>query len=167
MKLQFLPLWLSTQQFICRGDIVDDQANPSIICFFLKRSKCDQFGTGVEVFIGKTGKPVCPVTAVLAYLSSRGDGPGPFFKDSHGKPLTKSMFIREVRSALTSMGLQANPFAGHSFRIGAATAAAQAGLEDSVIQALGRWSSATFLLYIRIPREQLAPLSALIASTCS
>ena len=150
------------------GDVaVDDLDNPSVIRFFLKRSKCDQFGTGVEVFVGKTGKPVCPVTAVLAYLSSRGDAPGPFFKDSHGKPLTKSVFIREVRSALTSMGLPANQFAGHSFRIGAATAAAQAGLEDSVIQALGRWSSAAFLLYIRMPREQLAPLSARIASACS
>ena len=150
------------------GDVaVDDLANPSVIRFFLKRSKCDQFGSGVEVFVGKTGKPVCPVTAVLAYLSSRGDAPGPFFKDSHGKPLTKSVFIREVRSALTTMGLPANQFAGHSFRIGAATAAAQAGLEDSVIQALGRWSSAAFLLYIRMPREQLSPLSARIAAACS
>ena len=145
---------------------VEDLANPSVIRFFLKRSKCDKFGTGVEVFVGKTGKPVCPVTAVLAYLSSRGDAPGPFFKDSHGKPLMKSVFIWEVRST-TSMGMPANQFAGHSFRIGTATAAAQAGLKDSVIQALGRWSSAAFLLYIRMPQEQLAPVSARIASACS
>ena len=38
------------------GDVaVDDPANPSVIRFFLKRSKCDQFGSGVEVFVGKTG----------------------------------------------------------------------------------------------------------------
>ena len=56
------------------GDVaVDDLANPSVIRFFLKQSKCDQFGSGVEVFVGKTGKLVCPVTTVLAYLSSRGD----------------------------------------------------------------------------------------------
>ena len=59
------------------GDVaVDDLANPTIIRFFLKRSKGDHFGTGVEVFVGKTGKPVYPVTAVLAYLPSRGDAPG-------------------------------------------------------------------------------------------
>ena len=126
---------------------VDDLANSSVICFFLKQSKCDQFGTGVEVFIGKTGKPVCPVMAVLAYLSSRGHAPGLFFKDSHGKPLTKSVFIQDVRSALTSMGLPANKFASHSFRIGTAASAAQARLEDSVIQAL------LFLLYIHMPRD--------------
>ena len=68
------------------GDVaVDDLANPSVIRFFLKRSKCDQFGSGVEVFVGKTGKPVHPVTAVLAYLSSRRGAPGPFFKDFHGE----------------------------------------------------------------------------------
>ena len=53
---------------------------------------------------------------------------------------------------LERMGLPANQFAGHSFRIGEATAAAQAGLEDSVFQALGRWSNAAFMLYIRMPR---------------
>ena len=77
---------------------VDDLANSSVIHFFLKQSKCDQFGTGVEVFVGKTGKSVCPVTAILAYLSSHGDAPGTFFKHSHGKPLTKSVFIWEIQS---------------------------------------------------------------------
>ena len=50
-----------------------------------------------------------------------------------------------------------------SFRIGAATAAAQAGVEDSVIQLLGRWSSAAFLAYIRTPREDLARYSSVIS----
>ena len=37
--------------------------------------------------------------------------------------------------------------------IGAATTAAQEGVADSVIQALGRWTSATFLGYICTPRS--------------
>ena len=31
-------------------------------------------------------------------LSSHGDAPGTFFKHSHGKPLTKSVFIWEIQS---------------------------------------------------------------------
>ena len=49
-------------------------------------------------------------------------------------------------------------YAGHSFRIGDATSAALAGVEDSTIQALGRRQSAAFLQYIRMPREQLASI---------
>lgn len=39
-------------------------------------------------------------------------------------------------------------FASHSFRIGAATAAVKAGLEDSVISLLGRWNSSASLGYV-------------------
>ena len=54
-------------------------------------------------------------------------------------------------------------YAGHSFRIGAATTAAAAGVEDSIIKTLGRWESAAYLLYLRIPRERLAALSKLLS----
>ena len=39
--------------------------------------------------------------------------------------------------------------AGHSFRIGAATSAALAEVEDSIVQILGQWQSAAFLRYVR------------------
>ena len=74
--------------------------------------------------------------------------------------------MARVRSALavTVAGIQASQFAGHSFRIGAASTAAARGVEDSLIKTLGRWRSSAYLLYVRIPRERLADLSRVLAS---
>ena len=130
---------------------------------FLKRSKTDQFGRGTEVFLGATGDELCPVRAVSSYAAHRGTAAGAFFRTAAGMAVTKARFIEQVRAALSRAGIPTAGYSGHSFRIGAATAAAQAGVPDSVIQALGRWSSPAFLRYIRTPREQLARFSNSLA----
>ena len=90
--------------------------------------------------------------------------PGPIFQASQWPPLTKSCFTNKVRAGLQAVGLPEANFAGHSFQIGAATAAANAEIEDSTIQTLGRWSSAAFLSYIRTPRDHLARFSRILAT---
>ena len=150
------------------GDVSsDNDHHPSVIRFFLKRSKTDQFGQGAAVYVGTTGSDLCPVAAILRYVAIRGDGQGPFFRFVDGSPLTKARFVARVRDALTRAGYACQDYAGHSFRIGAATTAAAAGIPDSTIQALGRWSSAAFLRYIRTPRDRLAQLSASLAPPTS
>ncbi len=156
----------SQSQHLAWGDIaIDDRANPRILKVHLKRSKTDQAGQGVDVFIGRTGGPLCPVAAVLSYIIIRGSAPGPFFRFPDGQPLTKPRFVTEVRNALQAIGLPYQCFAGHSFRIGAATTAAKVGLEDSVIRMLGRWNSNAFLSYIRTSKEQLAQYANLLANS--
>ena len=146
------------------GDVAVDEADPpAMVRVFLKRSKTDQFGRGVEVFLGATGDDICPVAAIRAYANRRGAIAGPFFRCVDGSPLTKARFVDGVRRALTLAGIPSVGYFGHSFRIGAATAAARAGVQDSVIQALGRWSSPAFLRYIRTPRESLATHTRTIA----
>ena len=65
------------------GDVATDSRDkPSMLRVHLKRSKYDQFGRGVDVFVGRTGNVLCPVAAVLAYLAVRGSSPGPLFIDA-------------------------------------------------------------------------------------
>ena len=142
---------------------LDRPANPKIVRIHLKQSKTDQFRQGVNIFIGRTGDNLCPVTALLAYLAVRGRGPGPLFRFKDGKVLTRGRFISHIRRALDALGLVSADYAGHSFRVGAATTAAERGIPDSTIKALGRWKSSAFLRYIRTPREHLANWSVTLA----
>jgi hypothetical protein len=122
------------------GDMaVDDRQNPKMIKFHLKQSKTDPFGRGADIVLGKTGCNLCPVAAVLSYAAARGSQSGPFFILSSGNCLTKQNFVSEIRKVLGRLALPDHEYAGHSFRIGAATSAAMAGVEDSTIQLLGRW----------------------------
>ena len=93
--------------------------------------------------------PTCPVVAMTAYVSLRQDHPGAFFTSRRATPVTKGGFVQYLRHILVSIGLPQDQHAGHSFRIGAVLA----GIEDSTIQALGRWQSSAFLQYIRMPRS--------------
>ena len=46
--------------------------------------------------------------------------------------------------------LNPSVYKGHSFRIGAASHAAERGMSDAQIRILGRWKSNAFLKYIRV-----------------
>jgi hypothetical protein len=156
----------NTSKHLSWGDVsIDDPMDPKVLKVNLKHSKTDQLGKGVEVYVGRTKCVLCPVAAVVAYMVKRGATPGQFFRFQDGKPLTKATFVHHVRLALQNAGLPYGNFAGHSFRIGAATTAAKAGMEDSVIRTLGRWNSAAFLVYIRTPRENLAKVSMALAKS--
>ncbi len=139
---------------------VDDPWQPSTISLLLRRSKTDQFGQGVTVCLGATGRDICPVGSLLAYLAIRGNTAGPLFQWSNGNALTKDEFVAKFRTVLRSAGFDEGAYAGHSFRIGAATTAANNGFEDTVIKMLGRWQSNAFQTYIRTPNATLALLSS-------
>ena len=122
--------------------------------------KCDQFGKGINVYVGKAREHRCPVVAVVAYtyMAVRGPSAGPFFLNHGGRPILKPHFIAELRKELAAAGLDQAAFVGHSFCIRAVTVATRWEY-DLTIQMLGRYSSAAFLTYIRTPRYQLASLT--------
>ncbi len=144
---------------------VDNLKDPTMVRARLKSSKTDPFRKGVDIVVGRTGNRICPVAAMLGYLRARGAGPGPLFRFKEGKPLTKPRFVSQVRETLQARGIDGSSYSGHSFRSGAATTAARAGVEDSTIKMLGRWKSDAYQLYIKTPRHHLAAISTRLAAT--
>ena len=68
--------------------------------------------------------------------------------------LTRDHFVRGVWAALSEAGYVAKDYAGHSFRIGAATTAAKHGIQDSLIKTLGRWERGDYKHWTRDPRTR-------------
>ena len=72
--------------------------------------------------------------------------------------LTMDRFVSNVRELLHQSGMDPKKYAGHSFRIGAATTASRQGINEATIKMLGRWESSAYLRYIKTPRAQLASI---------
>ena len=139
---------------------------PTYITVRLKYSKTDPFGRGHIVTLYKTNTPTCPVTAMQHYLNSRCLSLQQLlFLKRGGLPLTRPYFLYLLRESLAKLGVSPSSYAGHSFRIGAATTAAASGMRDWLIRALGRWTSGCYKIYIRTPLPTLQTAAQSLA-TC-
>ena len=138
-------------------------ASPQRMSIFLKASKTDAFRQGHTLVIACSTSPVCAVTAMRDYFLTALPR-GPLFSFRSGRLLTRSAVVNLLRDAARQVGLPYNSLKGHSFRIGAASTAAAAGLPDWLIKVLGRWSSDCYQLYIRTPRTVLLSAAPRMAS---
>ena len=130
---------------------INSNSPPQMLEVRIKASKTDPFRKGV----GRTDDRLCPVAATLSYMIQRGSSRGPLFVFENGKYLTRVRFVAAMREALKEAGFDPSRYAGHSFQIGAATTATQRGVQDSLIKTLGRWESATYMVYVRTSRDTL------------
>lgn len=139
-------------------------ANPQHMSVTLKASKTDYFRQGNTLVIARSSASLCAVNAMQDYFLVVQPPPGPLFSFQSGRLLTRSSVTSLLRDAARSAGLPYKSLKGHSFRIGAASAAAAASLPDWLIKVLGRWSSDCYQLYIRTPPSIL--LSAAPRMAC-
>ncbi|XP_073715760.1 uncharacterized protein [Misgurnus anguillicaudatus] len=123
------------------------------IAYFIKQSKTDQEKKGHYIYIFNLPSPIQPYQSLLSYLKLRNaqskSAIDPLFVDDSNHPVTRFWFQKHLKQIIALTGLPVEHFSSHSFRIGAATTAAQKGLSQNQIQALGRWSSDAFKSYIR------------------
>ena len=124
---------------------VDSSTNPQSFQVFIKCAKTDPFRRGCFIFLGRGSAPLCPVLVLTNYLHLHGPGVGPLFIFQDGRPLSRALLSSFLQATLQAAGIPGK-FSGHSFRIGAATTAAQRGVPDRLIKTMGRWSSDTYLL---------------------
>ena len=118
---------------------------------FLQSSKTDAFRRGHTLVIACSPSPLCAVKAMRNYfLLVRPQGP--LFSFHSGRLLTRKSVVSLLRDAARQAGLPYSSLKGHSFRIGAASTAAAAGLPHWLIKVLGRWSSDSYQLYIHTPQ---------------
>lgn len=114
--------------------------------FELPTSKSDQRFFGNSVLIQARTGDLDPFKIFDDYLGRR-DRLFPFFPQlwvrASGRPPSRSWFTRKLRTILPT------DFSGHSFRAGGATRLAEVGVPEEKIQAMGRWSSEAWRIYIR------------------
>ena len=138
---------------------LDSHTSPQMVRLTIKQSKTDQFRQGTYVYLGKTDHRICPVMALVQYLAKRGDKPGPLFMLPNNKSLTRKTFCAALSKAFQELEMNPRTYNTHSFRIGAATSAKQAGISDSLLKTLGRWRSNAYQKYVRPSPQDLAKLS--------
>ena len=114
--------------------------------YFLNSHKGDKVFEGNTVIIQRHNIAVDPLAQFRRYLSSR-DRLFPFSSDlwlrADGSRPSRSFFIRRMRFFFDS------DVAGQSMRAGGATSLAENGTPPHLIQAIGRWASKAFQIYIR------------------
>jgi integrase len=131
-----------------KNDVVFDDQGVQIVLRHFKNIKNNQ---PVTIFLSPSiSETICPVRALQQYVELATHTTGPLFTFRSGSPVSHSYVVQQLKSALKFSSLDCNQYKGHSFRIGAATEAANLGFSENYIQQLGRWHSNAIKRYIRI-----------------
>ena len=134
--------------------------SPFILSVFIKASKTDPFRQGCTIRIGAGFPPLCPVRSMIDFLNVHPTFTGPLFTFHNHSYLTRVFLSNLMQRALPDLP----SINTHSFRIGGASAAAAAGIPDSTIQTLGRWSSDAFRRYLRLSDTTVSSITERMSS---
>lgn len=153
---------------LTREDItfIPNITKPSHMEVRIKKSKTDPFRQTAIITIAKSPSNVCAVSAVREFLlQTPGSNPHGFlfhFKD--GTFLSRRTLASNLHTLLDLCGLHSDHYNTHSFRIGAATTAAAAGIPSWLIKILGRWRSDSYERYIHLPQATILQVPATMAA---
>ena len=93
----------------------------------------------------------CPVRWGKTIRLQQGVG---VFQHEDGSKVSAYQLLMVLRKALRELGIDAEGYGTHSFRIGAATEVEQKGWRREAIMEMGRWASDCYTGYLRADREE-------------
>ena len=156
-------------------EIIKMQNNHPVLRLFIPVSKTDLFRQGIHIHLPCICEfqLACPVHEYKTMIKLRNENlisinpNSPLFLFKNGTVLQR----KHVTQLLNKFNLEQNiglqKFTGHSFRRGGATALAQNGTPDWIIQMLGRWKSDSYKRYIGCEPSQIcAYIKHMITGDC-
>jgi integrase len=136
--------------------ISNDKSGRTTIHIHLKCPKETKSAAPTVVDVFQSDGSICPVKAFMTWSGLRPRNQDePLFRFDNGTPLTGTRMNRLIDQLLNPfVDKSIGKFNAHSFRIGLASMLANAGLPDDELQAIGRWSSRAFEVYLRLKRTK-------------
>ena len=98
---------------------VDSHLHPSAVFLTIKASKTDLFRKGVQLYLPRTDRLLCPVSSRSYFLHRRGNLAGPLFVFLDGTALSRRHVTDRLRTILAAAGVDGN-FSSHSTAFGSA-----------------------------------------------
>lgn len=115
------------------------QGSLSAVSLVLKNFKTNK---SKEIHLkASTNTDMCPVHSLYQFIQTFQHKSGPLFQFMGGDPVTYCFVTKHLQITVRFIGLNPALYKGHSFRIWAATHAAQLGFSENCIQKMGRWNS--------------------------
>ncbi len=134
----------------------NDKSGKTTIHIHLKCPKETKSAAPTIVDVFQSDGDICPVRAFMTWSRLRPrNRDEPLFRFDNGTPLTGTRMNRLIDQLLNPfVDKSIGKFNAHSFRIGLASMLANTGLPDDELQAIGRWSSRAFEVYLRLKRTK-------------
>ena len=153
---------------LCRQDILFTEC---AVIINVKHTKTLQFHDRLlQVPLPQiVGSVLCPVMAIKNLMDLSQDIPpyAPLFSYptqlGRYSCLTHVVFVKILRLVLSSCGLPANEYSGHSFRRGGASFAFSSGVPTELIKSQGDWKSSAYERYLSCPLDQRLKLTRVLA----
>ena len=130
--------------------LADDSGNTIALklnCFFFFFSYKHSYNQGPFSILIERQPSFCPVQLLLDYLALRSNQPGSLLTNLDNTSVSRRFFTDILRLALTSCGLNPSLYKGHSFRIGAASFAAD---RECPMPRSGLWGGGNPMLFLSI-----------------